>query len=109
MHEDWDYKAVCSGIAGRVGLPPDHGAGDKSGLQDTLCVPKPFFPGDPGLAKDTDKKIRMYLSPVRIRDCQDQIAFDHVRMPAAPERAVKTKRFQPAGKFRSGDRWYPMR
>ena len=64
---------------------------------------QPFFPGYPGLAQDTQKKVRAYFSPVRVRDCQDEIAFDPIRMFPTLERAIKAKCFQPVDQFLPGN------
>lgn len=74
------------------------------GLVDVLShVFKPFFPGYPGLAQDPHKKVRAYFSPVRVRDCEDKIAFDHIRMFPPLERAIKSKCFQPVDQFLPGN------
>jgi len=64
----------------------------------------PVFAGDAGLPENPYQKIHTDLGSVGIRDGQDEIATDHVRVFPAMERTVETKYFQPADQFRPRDR-----
>jgi len=54
---------------------------------------QPVFPGYTSLPEDPDKKVDTNLWPVGVRDGEDKIPADHVRVSPPMKRAVKTKRF----------------
>lgn len=63
---------------------------NRSGHPDSVTC-QPVFPGDARLPENPDKEIHAYFGPVGIRDREDEVTTDHVRMSPAMKRAVKTK------------------